>query len=52
VGNPAPPVVLIVVVEVAVMQLNCVDKPTVKANQPPPGGIYWLDVVAEAPNAQ
>jgi hypothetical protein len=52
VGRPEPPVMLTVVVEVEVMQVNCVAAPTVKANQPPPGERYWELVVADAPSAQ
>ncbi len=42
---------LTVVVEVEVMQVSCVEAPTVNANHEL-GGIGWLDVVAEAPSAQ
>jgi hypothetical protein len=52
VGKPAPPVVLTVVVDVDVMQVSCVDDPTVNANHPPLGAIYCDDVVALAPSAQ
>jgi hypothetical protein len=43
---------LTVVVLVEVMQVSWVLAPTVKANQPPLGAIYWSLVAAEAPSLQ
>ena len=51
VGNPAPPVMFTVVVDVLVMHESCVEDPTVNANHEL-GGIGCEDVVAVAPSAQ
>jgi hypothetical protein len=43
---------LTVVVLVDVIQVNCVEAPTVKANQPPFGAMNWSLVLADAPSLQ